>query len=195
MYTTEFSCYGLRPLHSRRLTVLIGFSIAALTFFGVNLYIGERLPKALKGTDSYFFGAAVLFVLWALIIYFTRRFRINIYGDEKGMQVELNDPESYDPILLRTPFTISKQWIRRKNGDAYIKELFLTFFDKQNVPVLTLKGTLGDLRDVPPRFSYIDSHSADRKYLKLSDCLYNANVREIEDILYIHLTYLENRNK
>jgi len=193
MYTTEYSCYGLRPLYSRRLAVLIGFSCVPLAFCAVNIYLGDRVPGALKGSTPYFLMAFLLLTAWWLIVYFTRRFKINLYGDEQHLGIEVNDPELDAPAVVRYPFTLSRQWIRRKNGETYIKELFLTFLDQHNTPVLTLKGSLGDLREVPERFHYVDHHTADRRYLNISDQLYTVKVKDLEDALEIHLNYLKAR--
>ena len=193
MYTTQFSCHGLRPLYSRRLAVLIAFSLFPLVFFAVNVYLGNQVPKALKGSNPYFLIAFVLLTVWWLIVYFRRRFKINLYGDEQGLSIEVNDPELTAPVEIRYPFTLSKQWIRRKNGQTYIKELFLTFLDQHQAPVLTFKGSLGDLRDVPSSFVYIDIHSDERRYLKISDQLYATKVKDLEDALQIHLNYLATR--
>lgn len=193
MYTTQFSCYGLRPVYSRRLAVLIAFSIVPLVCYGVNVYLGNQVPKALKGSNPYFLIAFGLLTAWWLIIYFTRRFKINLYGDEQSLSIEVNDPELNDPVEIRYPFSLSKQWIRRKNGETYIKELFLTFLDQHEAPVLTFKGSLGDLRDVPSGFVYVEINSDDHRHLKLSDRLYTAKVKDLEDALQIHLNYLAAR--
>ncbi len=193
MYTTQFSCHGLRPAYSRHLAVLIAFSLFPLACFAVNVYLGNQVPKALKGSNLYFLIAFVLLTVWWLIVYFRRRFKINLYGDEQGLSIEVNDPELVDPVVIRYPFTLSKQWIRRKNGQTYIKELFLTFLDQHQSPVLTFKCSLGDLRDVPSSFAYIDIHKNERRYLKISDQLYTAKVKDLEDALQIHLNYLATR--
>jgi|GEM_PF-5750036 hypothetical protein len=194
MYTTQFSCYGLRPVYSRRLAVLIAFSLVPLVCVCVNVYLGDQVPKALKGSNPYFLIAFVLLTAWWLIVYFTRRFKINLYGDEQNLSIEVNDPELNDPVLIRYPFTLSRQWIRRKNGETHIKELFLTFLDQHQAPVLTFKGSLGDLRDVPSGFVYIEINSDDRRHLKLSDQLYTAKVKDMDNALQIHLNYLAARN-
>lgn len=193
MYTTQFSCYGLRPVYSKRLAVLIAFSLVPLVCYGVNVYLGSQVPKALRGSNPYFLIAFVLLTAWWVIVYFTRRFKINLYGDEQSLSIEINDPELNDPVVIRYPFTLSRQWIRRKNGETHIKELFLTFLDQRQAPLLSLKGSLGDLRDVPSGFVYIDIYSDERRYLKISDQLYTANVKDIEDALQIHLNYLATR--
>lgn len=189
MYTTEYSCYGLRPLHARRLTFLISFSLVSLVFLGVNLYLGSRLPKGLKGSDPYFLMAALLLGAWAVVIYFRRRFRIVVYGDEKSLRLEIHDPDE-ELLQINSPLRMSRQWIRRKNGETHVKELFLTFMSDNGAPLLTLKSSLGDLMEVPSRFDYMDMNSADRYLLKLSDRLYHTRVKDIEDMLNIHLTYL-----
>lgn len=195
MYTTEFSCYSLRPHHSKRIAFLAGLAITAFVFYAVNLYLGDRKPKQLKGTDIYFLLATLLFVVWAVVVYFVRRFRINIYGDEKKLSIEINDKELIAPIVINYPFIISKQYIRRKNGNAYIKELFLTFMDNNNTPMLTLKGSLGDLREVPSRFGYIDiSNPQQISLLNVVKPEYTTKVKDIEDVLQIHLNYMYSKN-
>ncbi|MES2132248.1 MAG: hypothetical protein V4506_07840 [Bacteroidota bacterium] len=157
----------------------------------MNLYLGDQKPRGLKGTNNYFLLATFLLTAWGFLIYFVRRFKINIYGKDQTLSIEINDRELDAPIVLNYPFTISKQYIRRKNGHAYIKELFLTFFDKNNVPVLTLKGSLGDVRQVPSRFEYIDiSNQAQFQQLKISKSQYATKVKDIEDALQIHLNYI-----
>lgn len=190
MYTTDFNCYARKPLDSGRLAILMGFSIAAFVFYGVNLYLGNKLPKALRGTDHYFLAAALLFMLWWSVIYFKRRFKITVSGNDKRLQLEINDPELNASTVIAHPFIMSRQWIRRRNGEAYIKELYLSFLDQNHSPLVTLKGSLGDLREVPVRFDYIDHNTEDRRLLKISDRIYVTNVKDLEDVLYIHLNYL-----
>lgn len=193
MYTTQYHCYGLGLRYSKQLAVLMGFSIVAFVFYSVNLYLGKQLPRALKGSDPYFMAAGLLFAIWWIVLYYVRRFKITVSGNDKGLQVEIDDPELYEPILLSYPFILSKQWIRRKNGEAYIKELYLTFLDANHSPIVTLKGSLGDLREVPEHFDYIDHHTEDRRLLKISDRIYTTKVKDLEDVLYIHLNYLNTK--
>lgn len=171
---------------------MIAFSLLPLVCYVVNIYLGNQVPKALKGSNPFFLIAFFLLTIWWLGIYLTRRFKINLYGDEKSLSIEVNDPELINPLIVRYPFTLSRQWIRRKNGETHIKELFLTFLDQNNRPVLTLKGSLGDLREVPERFDYVNHH-ADRLRLKISDQMYTAKVKDLEDALQIHLNYLATR--
>lgn len=194
MFTTEYSCYSFQKIHSKRLAVAIGFGICALVFYSVNVYLGDKKPKELKGANPYFLAVTLLFAIWAVIIYFRRRFKITIYGDAKKLELEINDKELTMPITMRYPFNLSKQWIRIKNGKAYIKVLYLTFLDKNNEPIVTLTGNLGDLHDAPSRFGYINFfNKEDKNRLKIAQQEYATNVKVIEDYLNIHITYLNNR--
>lgn len=196
MYTTEFSCHGLRKLNSKRLSVLVGFAICALVFYGVNAWLGDRKPKELKGTDNYFLAAAVLFTGWGIFIYFKKRFKIIIDGNDKKLDIEIQDPELNTPVLLNHPFNLTKQWIRVKSGKVHVKALYLTFSDMAGEPIITLTTSLGDLHDAPSRFHYIDLFNPEeRKFLKISEQLYTTRVIDIEDLLNIHLTYLSSRKK
>lgn len=99
------------------------------------------------------------------------------------------------PVVLNHPFELSKQWIRIKNGKTYVKELYLSFLDKNKELMITLTSSLGDLQDVPSRFNYVDfNNKEDQIRLKISEQLYHTKVKDIENTLNIHLNYLNSKH-
>lgn len=136
-------------------------SIVCIVTVGVNLYIGEdQLPPIFKGKSIYFAMAAVALAIPGFYIYFTKKLKLLIYKTGQQLCVEIEDKEALEPILIQSPFTISKQWVHVDTGSRIkIKQLNLTFINSHHECVFTIYGNYGALQDPPMGWEYVNIYS------------------------------------
>ena len=197
MYTTEFSCYGVKQRHSNLLGFLLAMAIIPLVFYGVLLYAGPKAPPEMKGTENYYLIATAVFTVLYVGIYFLVRFKVDLYGDERTLRITVHDRSRTVPLELGYPFRISRQWAHQHTGRRVkMKLLYLTLFDRDNKPVMTFTGALGAAYEAPAGFEYVDTLNAeDRQNLVLAEDQYSSKVRAIDDELKIHIKYLEGKKR
>ncbi|MBS1636000.1 MAG: hypothetical protein JST26_08800 [Bacteroidetes bacterium] len=197
MYTTDFSCYGLKQRHANLLGFMMALGIVAAVFYGVIAYAGPKAPPSMKGTENYYLLAVGGFAAICFLIYFLLRFKVNVYGQESSMTVTVYDRSLNVPLEIAYPFRISRQWAHQHTGRrVQMKLLYLTLFDRNDHPVMTFTGALGAAYSAPAGYEYINTlDPEDRKRLILSENQYSSKIRTIDDEIGIHVKYMENRKK
>lgn len=137
------------------------FSIVCIVTVIVNLYIGEaQIPQGLQGKTSYFAIAAVILSVPGFYIYFTKKLKLVIYKIGQQLCVEIEDKSALEPIIITSPFTITKQWVHIDMGSRVkAKQLNLTFINAHNECVFTIYGNYGALQDPPIGWEYVNIYS------------------------------------
>lgn len=179
-----YSCKLMRKNASNWVGVLAVIPIVCFVVIIVNFMAGEdKLPEALQGTTIYFALACMLSSIGIAIMYYKSQLQMNIYKTGNKITVEIEDSKAIDPILVESPFTMSKQWYHRETGQRGVKmkELCLTFIDKNGDCSLTIISVLGAIHDAPYEWEYLDLfNTEDMARLKKSSNVYtNGKAEEI----------------
>ena len=144
METSLHSSTVYKKLHTNLAGFFIAMSIVCLVVLVMDLFIGEqKLPRAIRGTNPYFFLGALLFAAPAIYIWVVKKIKIEIYKMGNILCVDVADP--VEPIQLKFPFTVHAQWFNvpaPKGPD--MKELYVTFaiprainYSRSNIPWAT----------------------------------------------------------
>lgn len=153
----EYSFSSLKNKYSNWVGFLVGMAIVAAVCEGVALYAGERGPKGLDACQPWFIGAAAGFSLIAAWLWYRKRFTITVSGQAGRLTIMVPDPDLAAPLYLQSPFTVYMQWLKQSTGkrSIYIHMAYITFCDEHDQSLLTFKGAIGTLYDVPGCYEYI----------------------------------------
>ena len=158
--------------------------VLCLIIIIINFMAGERkLPEELKGTNIYFFIAFIISTGVSLYIYFKSLIKLEIGKIADKVTIEIKDTQLTTPLILSSPFTMSKQWYYRETGQRGVKmkELCLTFIDHKGESIFTIISVLGALYDAPYEWEFLDLfNEVDKNKWKISTNIYtNGKAEEI----------------
>ena len=179
-----YTCKVLRKDTSNWVGFLGAIPVIFLVMIIVNLFIGEnKLPSFFKDTNSYFFIGLVISGVAVAYVYFKGQLDLEIYKSSTGISIEVLDNKLITPLIVQSPFTMSKQWYEKETGQRGVKmkELVLTIIDRNNQPALTIISVLGALHDAPYGWEHINlfSTEASDKLIKAEHSYTNGKAEEI----------------
>jgi hypothetical protein len=162
MSTVLFTCHLYKKKHSSLAGFFLAISLVCLCVVIVNLCIGEReLPPPIRGTNPYFLAGMLLLLAPAIYIWVAKRLHLDIYRSGNTVHLEISGDDQ--PLQLQFPLKVYAHWFKvpaPKGPDQ--KELYVTFCDRQDNKLFSLKHTKGFIHSVSPDFSYIDPLSGQK---------------------------------
>lgn len=193
MFTTDYNCYVLKKSGSYMVAAFGSISIISFIAYLVLFIKKDRLAQNMEGLDNYCLMVALAALVLAVAVYFLKRFKVSIEGDNKRLSITVNDPSLTAPLVINYPFTTQMYWHEVATGSrAKMKKLYLTISDVRNEPLITFTGALGAAYDAPKNFIYVNMFDrSNHGTIKLAETNYDTGkILDIADNLNIHVNYL-----
>ncbi len=154
-----FSVSAIKSFYSGLNVLLLGVGSAGFICWLI-LEIDGSNASDVRTVKLYCMGAFLVLVIPAVIIFFTKRFKINVRSENGVLSIEVNDPAFKGPLVIGEPYALVQQWLYEKLTEGPgTNKLYLTVCDVYGTPVVTFIADKTIFQKIPDEFIHIQLHA------------------------------------